>query len=284
MLGVTMSHHEFFIKCRPLGLMCSFLLLVSCAGLSSRSEFQTPGLTLTLTLGQPQFGWGEPVLVRLTLTNTAATPVSLPMPDQASLAFTVQPQSKVDPAQLRFVAPVTSTKYQPGSAINLGPAGSPKSSCTRDFVFTTLSFERGDYVMAAVYSQPSDSPMRPAKKSYAKAVTFTIAGDKPLAHRYLDGMITREDAVAIAAAAAGVKPQSSDTLLAIDPAGFTKWWVNLTLPGGGVKAYLIDPCFAKVWKEERPFTATDKGAEPTLPKDSKVLQQLRDRTERKRIP
>lgn len=282
MHGVTMSHPGFFIKCRPLGLICSIFFLASCAGLASHGEFQTPGLTLTLTLSKPEFAWGEPVLARVTLANTAATPVSLPIPDQASLAFTFQPQSKTDPAQLRFVEPVVSSKYQPGAAIDLGPAGSPQSVCTRDFVFTTLSFERGGYVMAAVYTQPSASPVHPAKKTYAKATVFTIAGDKPVAHRYLDGLITREDAVAIAAAAAGAQPQRTDSILAIDPAGYAKWWVNVTLPGGGVKAYLIDPYFAKVWREERPFTANDKGAEPALPKDSKVLQQLRDRTERTR--
>lgn len=281
-----MSHHGFCIKYRPLGLVSLFLLLASCASLSKNGEFQTPGLKLTLTLSKAQYDWGgEPVIARLTLANTTPALMTVPMLDQASVAFTVAPQSKENPAELHFVEPVSSPKLQTGAPLTLGPAGTPQSVYTRDFVFTTLSFNRGGYVLAAVYTQPNESPVRPAKKSYAKATAFTIAGEHPAAHRYKNGLISREDAIALASAAGGGKPQNADTLLIIDEAGFNKWWVNLTLAGGQgatVKSYFIDPYFAKVWKEARPFTAEDKGVDPVLPQDAKILQQLREKTDKKR--
>jgi tetratricopeptide (TPR) repeat protein len=227
---------------------------------------------------------GEDREGRVALANATGAPVSVPALDHASLSFAVQPRLKEAIGELKFVEPIYSAKEQPGAETTLQPQGREGSVLTREFAFTTLSFERGPYVLGATFTRPAASPLKPARKTYAKAAAFTVAGEKAFAHRYLDGLISREDAVKLAAAqAGGAAVKSAETLLITDEAGTYKWWVNLTLgDGGAVKSWFVDPYFARVWREARPFTAADKGVDPQPPQDSKILQRLRDQNVKNR--
>lgn len=273
-----MSHRIVFQASRPLGALFLILILTACARLSTGAAGQAADLKLTMKLSKEKYQPGEPVTAMVTLTNAGGAPVSTPMLDHASVTFTVQPQKSGAANESRFVQPVFSEKEPAGQGRGL-PAG---ESISRNFVFTNLTFERGGFALAAVYTRSPDNPLRAPRKSYAKAAGFTVEGKKAFAHRYLSGLLSREDAVALATARAGGKVTGSDTLLITDEAGFAKWWVNLTLEGGAVKSWFIDPVFAQVWKEARPFTAADKGIDPQPKQDAQILQRLKEQSVQKR--
>lgn len=273
-----MSHRTVISWSRPVGLLFLIVFLMACSRLSTGAAGQASDLTLALKLSKEKYQPGEPVTAMVTLTNASGEPVSAAMLDHASVTFSVQPQKAGAASEQRFVEPLYSEKEQTGEGKGLG-AG---ESLARNFVFTNLTFERGGFVLAAVYARPSDSPLRAPRKSYAKAAAFAVEGQKAFAHRYLSGLLAREDAIALATAKAGGKVQGADTLLITDEAGFAKWWVNLTLEGGAVKSWFIDPVFAQVWKEARPFTAADKGIDPQPKQDAQILQRLKEQSTQKR--
>ena len=52
--------------------------------------------------------------------------------------------------------------------------------------------------------------------------------------------------------------------------------------GVSVKSFFIDPIGAKVWREAKPFTRTNRPLTFEPSKDSKLMQQFRDRQTQKR--
>jgi hypothetical protein len=277
-----MSHRNVFALSRSCGLLCLFLLILACSRLATDKSGPSSDLTLTLTLDKAAYLPGEPVIATLTLANTGGHPLNLPQLDHGSLAFTFQPQSRSEVSDLRFIEPVYSTKEQTGITQSLAPQGSAGSSLTRRFSFANLTFDRGGFVLGAVYSRPAESSLKPPKKTYAKGTAFTVQGEKVYTKRYLNGLITREEAAKLALAQTGGKLKTAEALLVTDEAGFQKWWVNLTLEGGQTRSWFVDPYYGKVWKEARPFTTADKGGDPQPAQDAKIIQQLKDQSSRSR--
>lgn len=280
-----MSRLEVFNQHSRFGLLTVLIFCTACSRLMTPSGAgPASDLNLTTQLSQGQYRLGEPVLARVTLGNTRETAVETPQLDHTTVAFTVQPQLKSSLGELRFVEPVYSGKEDAGRMIRLPGAGEGPTSATvpRDFVFTTLSFEPGTYLLEAVYSRPSAGTLKPARKTYSKAVLFTVAPGAVYAHRYVNGLLARQDAINLAAAQAGAAVKSSDTLLVTDEAGFYKWWVNLTLEGT-VKSYFVDTTYPRVWKEARPFTAADQGVAGPTAQDAQMMQRLKDQTIQKRV-
>ena len=280
-----MTFLDIFIKNRTFGLLFIFTFSLGCSHFLSGNARLDADLTLKITLSADKYQPGQPVVARITLANAGSKALTTPMLDHTTVAFTVRPQLKGAIGDIKFVEPISSSMETGGDKVTLQPAGSTSSTVSRDFIFTVLSLERGGAMLEAVYSRPSPSALKPSPKTYAKAVVFTVEGDKAFAHRYLDGLLAREDAVRLAAARARGKVVSSDTLLITDEMGFYKWWINLTLegaPGGNIKSYFVDPIFARVWKEARPFTAAEKGADRTVSPNATVLQRLKEQSMRKR--
>jgi hypothetical protein len=234
-------------------------------------------LELQISLNAEKYQPGEPVRCELTLTNPTDSAATVLTPDHDSMAFSVQPKRKGAPSELRLVQPVASTQEPTGTPLALAPHTSMK----RSFVFTVLTLERGEFLLAAVYSATQPSPARPAEKAYAKPVLLTVAGAKAFAHRYSDGLLAREDALSLAAGQLKEKVQRSDALLIRDEMGFLKWWVNLWLDGPAgqqpVKSYFVDPYLARVWGEAKPFTDSDRPKATRISRDSQAIQKMRDK-------
>lgn len=233
-------------------------------------------LTLELALDAPAYAPGAPVVAQLTLTNTGGRAVEAVSLDRTALTFSFRPAQAAGPQSgLLLVEPVYSEKEPAGQGLRLKPG----EAQTRRFVLTRLTLERGAYFVQAIYALPRPSGERPAPKVYARAVPFKVEGEKVFAHRYPDGLITRQEAIARAAAQAGFQPAKSDALLVTNQLGFREWWINLAPTGGGAtKSFYVNPYTARViGPAQRPFTAEDQGLRATPPKDSKAAQQVRER-------
>lgn len=282
-----MSRTVFFNRFRPLGLLILLTFSLACSRTTWKSAPQD--LQLTLTLSKPKYLPGEPVAAMLTLTNASGKAVVANSLDHASVSFSVMPRLKNGPGDMRFIDPVYSEKEPVGKTMRLDPLGSTSSTIYRTFYFTTLSFERGDFLLEAVYSRPPENSSSPAPKTYAKPVLFTVEGQKVFAHRYLgEGLISREDAVGLATAAAKAagRVSASDTLLITDELGFKNWWVNLKIAGPAgpvVKSYFVNPYIAQVRAEAQPFTAADKGDEAPMAPEKGAIERLKEQSKQKRM-
>ena len=236
------------------GLACSSLSMLHRGG----SGADALPMELSISLNAEKYQPGEPVHCELTLVNSTNSTRTVLTPDHDSVAFSFQPKRKGDQSELRLIQPVASSQEPTGTPVSLAPHASLK----RPFVFTALTLERGEFLLTAVYSATQPSPARPAEKAYAKPVHLTVAGAKVFAHRYGDGLLSREDALRLAAGQVKEKVQKSDALLIRDGMGFLKWWVNLWLEGPAgqqtVKSYFVDPYLARVWGEAQPFTESDR--------------------------
>jgi hypothetical protein len=258
--------------------LAAMLATPAAAGLFKNSaKGNLSPLELTLSLGSAKLKPGEPVICELTLLNPSDSTQTILALDHQSVSFAFQPRRKGEFKEMQFMEPVYTNQEQIGEeAIVL-----PHASLKRRFLLTTITFQRGDFALQAVYAGSNGSPNKPALKTYSRPVYFTVEGEQVYVHRYLNGLTTKEDAIKLAKSKVKCDVKESDIIQVTDDYGFLMWWVNLrlagTTPPESVKSYFIDPYKAKVWKEAKPFTKDDKPKEIQIPKDSKILQKFRER-------
>lgn len=151
-------------------------------------------------------------------------------------------------------------------------------------MFTQLTVERGDFVLLATYQTENDS------KVQAQPFAFSVQGDRVLLHRYLNGLLTRDDAIQLAARRFQVSAENADAMLIQDEMGFLKWHINL--PGTAAdgqaitRSCFVDPYWGRVWREAQPFVRTPESNEIPYPEDSKLFQQLQEQVRNpvKKVP
>jgi hypothetical protein len=232
-------------------------------------------LELTLTVKNGEYRPGEAVVADLTLRNKTGQPLTVRMLDHASMKFACAPLEGDTPGEQIIHEPIFSAKEPKDTDAVIAPGGKVQ----RRFVFTRLTFKRGDFLLQAVYeSTPAVGYTRPAEKVYARPVKFSVKGEKAVVHRYVDGLMAKEDAIALAQGRLGNKAGKADAILIEDPLGYMKWWVNIEPQGGGaVRSWWIDPYLAKIWKDVSPFQQKDIESQVNINKDSKAVQKLKEK-------
>lgn len=248
------------------------------AGLRRSEKTGVSPLELTLTVNTAAYQPGEAIICEVTLKNPTGSDKTVAALDSQSIALAFQGRQKeqTEQKELQFLEPVASAREKTGEEILLAAHANLK----RQFILTTATFERGEFALQAIYDESGAAPGKAKPKAYSRPAFFKVEGDKALVHRYLNGLATRQDAIQIASAKAGVAVARGEALLITDEYGFLKWWVNLHLAGApgqaSVKSYFINPYLAHVWKEAKPFTSEDRGSETKIPKDSQIAQKIRD--------
>lgn len=234
-------------------------------------------IALSITLEKNVVQPGEAVLVDVKLLNQGHDAVTVKNLDHASVLFARWPKGEGGKSEsTRFVEPVFSESIKTGEDVKI-EAG---KSIQRPFLFTDLSLERGEFMLQATHVHS----VRGAQlKTFSASIPLTVAGEKPLVHRYSDGLLSKSDAIRISATEAGMASAAGDAVIILDEMGLKKWWVNLYPPTASsatsrpsvVKSYFVDPYHAVVWREAKPFTPEIKqrGIQE-LPKDSKAVQKL----------
>lgn len=240
-------------------LLCSLccLSLFACAWQSNSPDFidftTSSDLTLKLNTNKTSYLPGEAVLTTLTLTNETLATIEVAIPDYHSMEFNIRTRDTdgrwADKASL--VRPVHSEKETDLSYRELAPG----ASIDRCFVFTTLSFKRGEFALMPVYLYGVTSSEEVPSRTYGNPVEFRVEGEKAYRKRYQNGLITDEQAAALAREAAGGEQRPARAVMILDEMGFHQWWVNLyDAPGEPpVASYFINPYLGKVWREAVPF-------------------------------
>ncbi|MCX7046336.1 MAG: hypothetical protein NTX50_12730 [Candidatus Sumerlaeota bacterium] len=258
--------------------LCLLSLGAGCAALphgKETREAEALPFSIAIAFKQQDCKPGEAVLCEVTLRNDSAATQVCVMLDHGTMQFYFYPRTVKGLNEQRVSEPVFSEKEETGKRYSIG-AG---EEFTRTFVFTQLTFERGPWMLYGVYSMHSGKNPDLMRRAYAKAAAFTVK-DEPVAfHRYLNGLITKEEAIRLAGEWTRFKADSSEAKLIVDEAGFDKWWINLRGQDGQgapvVKSCFINPYLGAFWKEAKPFSKDQP--EKILPPNSKVVEQLREK-------
>lgn len=272
---------------RPLFVLSAVLILAftsSCSrlGLSGGSNHN---LALTLQIENTSLQPGAPLFAQVELKNADSGSVLVKNLDHMSVYFAYWPKGEEGKSEsTRFVEPVFSEQERLGTEVDLQPGQSVK----RTFVFPNLTLRRGSFLLQATYVRSSRSQQQ---KTFSPSVEYTVSGEKVVAYRYGDGVLSKTNAIAIAAAEAGMPDAAGDAVMVLDEKGFRKWWVNLypaapaaplgaaSQPAGqAFDSYFVDPFLARVWRRAEPWgpEMRNRGIKE-LSKDSKAVQALKDK-------
>ncbi|MFP4379988.1 MAG: hypothetical protein ACLFUS_05740 [Candidatus Sumerlaeia bacterium] len=237
-------------------------------------------MDLSVMMEKDLYAPGEPAILKVVLINKSEKPIQVLELDRASLKFMVRPAAEGGEKQLRFVSPVSS-RHEITELYKAIPA---EGLIERRFLFSTLTMERGNYVLMAQYTMPNPKDLRVPVKEESRPMPFSVKGEKVYAHRYLNGRLTRADAVKLAKSELGdaAKVAETDAKTIIDEAGFFVWWVNLELESDSEepqkKSYFVCPYMAQVISEAKPFVRKDDSGELPYPKTSRIFEKFRQRT------
>ncbi len=248
-MNVFWNRLRFFTA---LWALCGFALgLLACAPQNAPNRLSQ--VTMQIEMNRDVYRPGEAVLCTATLTNSHNMPVDIMIPDYLSTQFTYCPRKQGGLSQAIAREPVYSNKETIGAWTTLEPG----QSVSKAFVFTTLTFERGEFLLNASYGMPNPENPELTDRAFAQSLAFDVRGQDVYIHRYVDGLMTKEDAIQVAARAAGADAPEAEVKLIIDEGGYERWWVNIHAENAdGVRqtqSYFIDPYGGGVWARAKPF-------------------------------
>jgi hypothetical protein len=268
-------------------ITCLFLLTAHAALFSACSHFGfhsdvSAPQQLRVLSETNTFAPGQAVALTLQLRNESnQTLQSVPL-NASSVSFLLRPAGPEGQKAIREILPVLSTKEQPNPQET--QQIEPGDFSQRTFLFTQLTVERGDFVLLAIYEPVENS------KLHAEPFAFSVQGDRVLVHRYLNGLVTRDDAIRLAARKLQLSSENADAMLIQDEMGFLKWHINLPASSSDgqpvTRSCFVDPYWGRVWREAQPFVRTPESHEIPYPEDSRLFQQLQDQVRNpvKRVP
>jgi len=220
-------------------------------------DIQSP-VEVTLQLQRLNLRPGDPAVAFISIRNITRKKITVQMPDASSLEFYVAGGNLgTEPVEVR---PVFSPKE---------PLGRPQELeshqvVSRTFVFTTLTKEPGEYRFQTIYHPTPKGMASGMVPAVSKPVMFRVAGQRAF-HRDRDGVLLKEDAIAIAKRAVGLPTKGATAFLLEDKAGFLNWWVTVEIDPAYLKpgqekyrAFFINPYLATIIKSRR--------ARPYVPK------------------
>jgi hypothetical protein len=257
------------------------LLASSCSYLpfSGDAEVTSP-FQLEIASAKNQYRRGEAVAVGVRLTNLSDETKRFEGLGRQALTFLLWPAREGGDQEVKAVIPVFSEKAPLPSPVDLAPG----QSTERTFLFTQVTAEGGSYVLKVLHSQrdtqyPGKSGLR--EKVLSQGMPLSVSSGKVLVNRYKNGLLTREDAEAMAQARVRAEIRQTDSIWALDEMGFRKWWVNVHYTDEQseevIASYLIDPYRATIRGRAKPFVKPPEQMGKVLNRDSRMVQDILDK-------
>jgi len=257
------------------GTACSRLPFVGRSAQEGAAAPESP-IAVSLAASQETFRPGDAVIVTITVRNASDRAIQPQWIDVASVEFLLAGPGR-GPAR---VQPLSSPNETLGvTTQSLAPQG----NWSRHFIFTTITKDPGQHRLQAIYHAVPQGVVTELTPAISKALAFQVAG-APSFQRDRDGIIVKEQAVAVARQQVGRPVTDVTALLVRDAAGFLDWWVTLTIdprdlkPGEAPRvAYFVGPYFGNVIQGRRPqpyVAAPPKPGKPMLPLPPKVPESF----------
>jgi len=197
----------------------SFAAAVAVGCVTSSTVSELP-LVLSVSLDREQYDVGEPVVVTVGLENRGRRAVDVPRFDAQSLKF----MAGLKGVNTRvYREPVASAEVEPQ-----GRQVKPGEAATRQFLFTRLSEQEGEYALLVslkgivVKGELLDDVL------YATPVPFRVTSRVSLRRDPVNGMILKEQAVEIARkSVVGEVKETRAVLVPLGDSGLFTWLVML---------------------------------------------------------
>jgi hypothetical protein len=264
-------------------VVLGFLSLASCSWMSFSGKKDTsPPFSIYLSLDKAKYLPGEPILAHVELKRSLTGKMDRALqPDHETVRFLLRPDREGGEREITYEEPV----YSPQEPTKQWTEISPGKSIPRRFLFTVLTFERGSFALAAEYEVPDPKDVSKSVKIYSPPALFKVEGQKAFARRYRNGLLYREDALDIAKKSVQGEVLDAKCVWAVDEKGFLKWWVNVRCRGADnneeTRSFWVDPYLARAEKASRPFEPKEEDFTPPFPRDSKRVQDLREKARAK---
>jgi hypothetical protein len=214
-------------------------------------EPETPALVLDAWLDKEVYQPGEAVVCSVELSNASKKPTEASSLSTETLEFWFGPAG----TDLRFKrVPVRSSKEQASEALTLAAADTTQ----RAFVLTDVTPEAGVHAIHVFYRAAGEKTPDIGYSIIAPAVVYKVDGPT-LLRRDRDGLIVKDQAIALAKEWAGAPVGEADAVLIRNEAGLFDWWVTLELAAkadpkveAGRRAVLINAYTGAVRAEAKP--------------------------------
>jgi len=224
------AHHRASCSKAPLAFALALALAASgCSrvpllGRFFQNEAPSKGpIELTLKVAQENLRPGDAVIAYAWVRNAGNRTLRIQMLDASSVEFFA-----VGPGGTIRVRPVVTPKEELGTVNDVEPGKALPTPTARTFVFATLADRPGTYSLQAIYHPAPKGAVSDLPPVYSKAAKFKVEG-KPSCRRDRDGILLKEDAIALARRAVTRPTSGTEALLLENDAGFLVWRVALTI-------------------------------------------------------
>lgn len=203
-----------------------------------------------LKADQATYRIGDRVAAEVALCNLSRKNLKVQFPDALSIEFYLAGPGDTDPVRIN---PVFSRKEP------LGQVGVLDGGTTwgRTFVFTTATQKPGQYRLIGIYHPLPKGVVTDLVPVTSNPIFFTVS-NQVACRRDRDGILLKEDAIAIAKRYLGRPTTDAVALLVENDAGFLDWWVTLTIdprqlrPGEESRqAFFVNPYLATIVRNRK---------------------------------
>ncbi|HBF34560.1 TPA: hypothetical protein DDW35_08345 [Candidatus Sumerlaeota bacterium] len=255
-------------------LLSASFLLAGCSWLKEpfTDAEKKPQLEMKVAGVKPVYRPGELVVCSIQLTNITSKKITAVGPmvvsptkgnkvggPESTLRF--QFLNKATGLDVRRL-PVTPAKGDTDGAV-MALAGK-ESSTPKNFYFTTLTLDPGDYALQVAYKprilEGKDTSEQ--DQIISAPINFKVAGE-PMWKRDRDGVLLQEEAIALAQADYAKPVEKVETQLRENEMGLLEWLVTLektpadTIGGQSpVKVYLINAYSGRIFRDQKAVGAT----------------------------
>ena len=220
------------------GLMAALALLAAgCSRGLAVEETALPAAGLTIALDKDSYRPGEPVQVKVALTNTGSGMIRTRRLDASSVKFIFSRTGDPEPMEREAVH----SRDEPlGGMIDLA-AGAGEDAGPMSLV--ALYEPNAGNARQELARQPEG--VMAETRTASNVAQYEVAG-AVLFEREASGLITREQAIKLAGAAAGSGAESAEASGAQDEKGFDRWLVKVQMRDGTARTYLVNPYTGRV--------------------------------------
>jgi hypothetical protein len=224
-------------------------------------EEMRPAVSVKVRIDHTTLRPGDPLVAHILIQNATSAALTVQKPDISSMDFYIANAGEMN---ARTVQPVFSPKEPVGEPQDVQPHEYLKP---RSFVLPTLTREPVAYRLQEVY-HPTPRGMTPGLiPAYASPVTFRVAGERSV-RRDRDGVLLKEDAIAIAKRRLGRPAAEVHAFLVVNSHGVYDWWITMKIDPSDLKeneqayqAFYVNPYTALVRAKAPPYIPKEKPKE-----------------------
>ncbi len=244
--------------------------LASSCSMFDRTPHYEDVLELELVPSQTEWQPGEALVVTAQLKNVGENELVVRQLNADSLMFWWWSEANASPL-------IRQSVFSPEENLALTSTMPKDGLLKRNFAFTDVTEEAGNYYIQAIYRTPvegkEDSPM-----VVSEPVAFKVGGER-LFSRGEDGLIEKASAITLAEEYLGRPVVAERAKLIKNEAGVYDWWVTVEVAPEALakgeraaKGFFVNPYIGFIRKEAKPYdAAVNESADEVISQNAKRM-------------